>query len=412
MIKEQIHQLKESTILHIQKTRIHSIQKKSIKKTGMRVYHAGHIGVAGAVGEYIEADLERKALEMLKMDVPYQPEPTMDKKHNLFFNRPVFDGADFIADMENLLSKLESRFPEFAFSHTINLNDYNYTMNNDAGLSLHWIDHFMDLQFLFKHEKSVELIDGHLSCTGRHYDLETFLEYCQEKLNAYLHPIELAQEKQYPIIFSSDFLTLFIKFMQDLNGRNMATKGSKLHDKIGTKLFNENFTLYQSRNSENLMIPFYDAEGTFHPDSDYKLPLIQEGRFLHGFTDKRTAMEYGLFHTGSASSDFDGIPTLNSPYFEVQSGTKNLSEILEGRDAIYVDMASGGDYTPNGEFATPVQSAYLVKGGHLIGKLGGLQINSRLEDMFGKDFVGVGSEPLFPLNSEKPIVINFNVKKM
>lgn len=410
MIKEIIKQEHEEIILHIQKTRIQSIQKKSIQKTGLRIYNQGCIGVAGMIGPYQESELDRKALDMLKMEIPYKPEPTKNQQYKQIFDQPISTGSDFVADMERLLGSLHTSFPDFSFSHNIRLTDCHESMNNDAGLSLEYRDYYLNLQFLFKHAKSVELIDGHLSCVGRAYDKGLFLESCREKLNAFLNPVELPQETILPVIFTTDFITLFIKFIQDLNGRNIATKSSKLYDKIGTKVFHEDFTLYQSHHSGNLFIPFYDSEGISHPETEFQVPLIQNGFIKQGFTDKRTALEYDIPLTGSAVCDFDGIPSLKYPRFELQPGRKTISALLDGRKGIYVDMASGGDYTPQGEFATPVQCAYLVEGDRLVGKLPPLQLNSKLEDMFGKDFIGVSKEPFFPLNQEHAIVINFAVK--
>lgn len=51
-------------------------------------------------------------------------------------------------------------------------------------------------------------------------------------------------------------------------------------------------------------------------------------------------------------------------------------------------MASGGDATPDGHFATPVQMAYLMEDGELVGRLPDLNVSGSFYDMLGKDYLG------------------------
>lgn len=74
--------------------------------------------------------------------------------------------------------------------------------------------------------------------------------------------------------------------------------------------------------------------------------------------------------------------------------------------------AGFGDYTPQGDFATPVQVAYLVKNGCFVGKFPPLQLNSTFLTMFAKDFIGISKNPIVPLNPKYAIVMNFTVKKI
>ena len=58
-------------------------------------------------------------------------------------------------------------------------------------------------------------------------------------------------------------------------------------------------------------------------------------------------------------------------------------------------LASGGDTTPDGHFATPVQMSYLMEGGKLVGRLPELNIGGNFFDLLGKDFLGaVHNEPM------------------
>ena len=51
-------------------------------------------------------------------------------------------------------------------------------------------------------------------------------------------------------------------------------------------------------------------------------------------------------------------------------------------------MASGGDTTPDGHFATPVQMSYLLENGKFVGRLPELNISGNFYDLLGKDYIG------------------------
>ena len=73
-------------------------------------------------------------------------------------------------------------------------------------------------------------------------------------------------------------------------------------------------------------------------------------------------------HGRAADGAYDDAPALSLPPLSVRPTGKTLEEILDGRPALYV-LTSGGDVTPDGSFATPVQMAYLYQNGRLIGRL-------------------------------------------
>ena len=86
-------------------------------------------------------------------------------------------------------------------------------------------------------------------------------------------------------------------------------------------------------------------------------------------------------------SSYDGVPAAGLSGLYVAPTAKELCDIVPGR-AIYVSMASGGDTTPDGHFATPVQLAYLLEGGRPVGKLPELNISGDFFSMLGSDFLG------------------------
>ena len=67
----------------------------------------------------------------------------------------------------------------------------------------------------------------------------------------------------------------------------------------------------------------------------------------------------------------------------------------------------GGGFADNGDYAVPIQYAFLSDGEKILGRVPAFTMVSNLFDIFGKDFVGVGSDN--PIYNDKQIL--FRVKK-
>jgi PmbA protein len=79
---------------------------------------------------------------------------------------------------------------------------------------------------------------------------------------------------------------------------------------------------------------------------------------------------------------------------------------------IFILIASGGDFTPDGHFASPVQLAFLFDGERFVGRLPELSISSSLQEMFGRNFAGVSRDDIFELENTKVTVMNMSVERL
>ncbi|MDK2946406.1 MAG: hypothetical protein PWQ85_1185, partial [Geotoga sp.] len=153
-----------------------------------------------------------------------------------------------------------------------------------------------------------------------------------------------------------------------------------------------------------------DNEGTFQ--ENFTIPLIENGVLKRPYTDKKTSEMFDFELTGSADGDFDSVPNLNYETFVVKSSEKTVEEILGNRKAVIIFEASGGDFTPDGKYASPVQLSYLYEGGELIGRLPQLNIRSHVYDIYGKDFLGVPKDSILGLRDKDGMVVNMEVSKI
>ncbi|MCQ4925184.1 metallopeptidase TldD-related protein [Tissierella carlieri] len=405
MIKEKyIKNLKEISI-NILQSNIKSVRKKDITKTGFRVYENGFVGIAGAVGKVDELELEKRAIENLRLEIPYPYEPSTNLVKKVDYRKETLSHEEFVKEVEELLEILKKEFPDFIFSNNIYIKDFETKLINNKGIDLTHIDRVVVASIVIKEKNSVNVFDALSTYIDREYSRDKILNNIRGMLTAYKNKIELPSKGKQPVVFIADDGLTLMKIVEEMNGYKVGTGASLFKDFIGEKKFSDKFTLYQSAEEEELSgVEFFDAEGVVNPD--YKYTLIENGRIITPYTDKKTASQFNLPLTGSASAEYDKVPSLAPRNLVVKSSDKTLKELLNGRLGIAVLIASGGDFTQEGVFGTPVQLAFLTDGEKLLGRLPELTISGELYSMFGDDFVGKSQDKLL---GQKAIVFNLDV---
>lgn len=157
--------------------------------------------------------------------------------------------------------------------------------------------------------------------------------------------MDLPRSGRLPVVFGESSLPLN-RLSLELSGHRYGTGTSLLAGCVGEKVFSEGFSLSQSRVPSIDDCSFFDAEGVFH--EGYSLGLIGGGVLRAVCTDRRTAARFSLPHTGSASGGYDTIPQASADHLRVERSDRTLSELLGGEPAVYIALASGGDFTPEG----------------------------------------------------------------
>lgn len=384
MVKElyQIHTQEIS--LNITNGKIDSVRKKNILRSGCRVYDGGCIGVAGTLGEPTE-DTWQAAQDALSLRIPYPYQPGS----NLRRSRSVGsmpDEKEFIQKMEEILVILGKEFPGYVLSNKVNARVVTETLRNDAGLDLISTCAIVAAPIIVKEEASPNVFDSAIIYSCDHFDPDKILEECRSVLGAHSNPIPMPKENL-PVMMMSDSLGLLASW---LSGKSLEKGASLLSGKVGQKVFSEKFTLLSSR-KEDTFDAFFDAEGTtLEGDA---ISLIEKGVLLRGLGDKFCQGEYGSDLTASAVGAYDDVPALGDGTLALEP-TGSREEILQGSDVIVIWMASGGDVTPAGDYATPVQTAYLMRHGKLIARLPEFNFGGNLFQLLGEGFLGSPTEKI------------------
>ncbi len=396
MVKE-LYQIKlRETAVNITNSTVDSVRKKNITKSGCRVYEDGYIGIAGVLGEPTEATWQ-KAERALQAHVPYPYAPCEGAVRMRELGK-ITEDRDVIAKTELLLETLRREFPGYVYSNKVYANEITTLLKNDLGLCLEDVQRNVTVVIVVKEECSANVYDTVIAWMGREYDLEAVLTTARQILAAHSNPVELP-EGQLPVLMRSSMASDILA--DYLNVQKLKKGASLLSGREGEQLFSPEFNLMASRKSDSYCA-FFDAEGMTLPND--RLPLIENGVLLRGIADKKYAFEYEAENTACAGGDYDDVPNLDPESGTVSvKATGTLEQILEGRDAVYIAMASGGDITPAGDYATPVQTAYLLRDGKLVGKLPELNFRGSIFDLLGKDYLGCSSDR--PFDDDRHIVV-------
>jgi PmbA protein len=407
--REKYTQRRRTTTVNVVQTRIESVKRSDIRRTGVRVFDGACIGVAGALGSYIDADLETRAKAALGRGVSYPWELSGDRAEKVAVTADVPDETEFVGEMEHILRELRKRHPELIFSNNGKLVESLAAIENDCGLDLEYSTRNVSIGLGFKHRDSGGIMDGFTGFSAFDYARKTALEDLCRPCEAFGRMVDLPRMDRMPVIFSSEDPLMLKKLRGDLNGHQFGSGSSLLAGRIGEKLFSSCFSLTQTADHLIRPFPFFDAEGVVN--DGYRVPLVEEGIFLSVYTDRRTADRFTLPHTGSAGAVYDSVPSLYPANLRIEATGQTLKELLAGEPGILVVFAMGGDFTPGGDFATPVQLSYLHDGEEFLGRLPELRISSNVFAMFGEDFSGCSTDSLSSLTEDRCVVSVMEVEK-
>lgn len=399
MKREFITIRQQETTARIMASQVDAIRVKDIVKKGLRVYEKGRIGIAGAIGDVADTALLDSAVQNLSTGIEYPYPLSRDLRDHRNYNEEPMSSQELLSHAESILATLREEFPDFSFGECIAATQSVYQMQNSDGLDLEYRDAEFAVNLVLKEKQTANLFDGALICVTRKFDPERFWQFNRTFLEAYRNKVELPQGEKLPVFtLGSESLTSFL--IRSLNGERYANGSSIFSGKMGRQLFSERITLELNRNPLNNLRPFFDMEGVVLPQD--RISLIQQGKLVRVLTDKKTAHLYNLEHTGAGGGEYDDLPSLDGSRYAslpltFRTDARDIAAALKGQPAILALISSGGDFTPDGSFAAPVQVGFLFDGERIVGKLPEFTMRSHLNAMLGEDYIGTFDNTAFYL---------------
>lgn len=383
MEKEFLKNTARSVTLNVTAGKIDSFRETEETTGTVRVYDNGCIGVAGCLGQIDEDALTARAEEALALGIPYPCalEGTLVREE--LHEEPILPVQEMLPTMQAFLDRLSEACPRFAFSNKITQSYRKTEYRNSLGRKLVSSGWNLDMELIVQNRGSGNLFDSCLAYSGDHFCPEALLEQFREQYEAFYRPAEL-ESGRYCVLIGAE--QLFDQFFQQFEGSSYASGASLFSGKLGQKVFSDRLTLHDDRNP--VTAPgacFFDAEGCVAPN--FRPVLIKNGVLTGVLTTKKTAQRFQLPNLGTAGAVYDGVPASDCHRLSPAPTAADTRELAPGK-AVYVVLAGGGDTTPDGHFATPVQMAYLMENGRLVGRLPELNIGGNFFDLLGRDYLG------------------------
>ena len=403
MARELITSLNSSSEVKIEETKIKSFNKDSRTTRSFRVYDGESAGIQFVQGKIDEEEGYRKAEENLILKRPYKFALETGTRHRDKTERSYTD-KELMEISREAVGYLKTHFPDYIFSGSLYIRKRTLTMQNSVGLDYSNTDCTLQVDIAIKHKDSKDISDGWFSIGQRNFDFRKFTDMADNYLTNFTNMVELPEE----LIVQTQYYRYLGKLSECLEAENMALGTSLLSGKVGEKIFADSFTLsHDVSDKETWFTPFFDGEGVVQPN-DRRI-YIENGVLISGYADKRTAEKYGVPHTGSAGFNITDIPTNGYTNFRIERSDKTVKQLLDGRLTVVPIVAAGGGFNDKGEYVTPVQTALLCDGERFIGRLPEFAIKGNMFDMFGKNFIGVGSDD--PVFNDKQILVKMDYSK-
>ena len=391
MEKEVLVSKYKSITLNVTANKIDSYRRQEEQMNTVRVYGDGKIGIAGSLGELDEKALTEEAEKALGYGIQYPCKLNSEVK-TIDRTKEIIPVKDFIPKMQHLLDRIAEECPKFAASDKIYLTHSEDSYKNSKGAELFTASDVLNVNLIFQNKGSGNLFDCGFGTSVTDYDEDMIVSDCKKMHDAFYVPVDIG-EGEYPVFFMPD--DIFGVLGRHFFATFYASGGSLLSGKLGEKVFNEKLTFCSDKNLDtNRYACFFDDEGEIAPDN-FRQPLIKNGVFTNVLTCKGISEKFNLPEAATASAAYDGVPDIGYSSSYVEPTAKSVLDITKGK-AVLLIMAQGGDMTPDGHFATPVQLSYLVENGEIVGKLPDLNISGDFFQLLGDDYLGTVDNAFFP----------------
>lgn len=405
MEKEYFLNKTESVTVNITGGKIDSFRKKNETTSTLRLYDGGFIGIAGMLGSHGEDELESRAKAALERKIPYVCSLDGKEIRNEDFTKPTVSDADFIPVMQDFIDRVSRACPNFAISHKITKNNSSCLYKNSLGREFSCKSNSLEIGLVFQSRGSGNLMDAWYGEYTSVFEPDRMVADCKNIHDAFYRNADI-ESGTYPVIFTA--YDMFGTFLRNFSGEEYVSGGSLLSGKLGKKVFSEKLNLASDRNAlTNPDACFFDDEGQTAEND--RVFFIENGVLKHVTASKNSAAKYGLPVSKTSVSAYDGVPAGSYTRLYVSPTAESLAKLVPQK-AILAVMASGGDTTPDGHFATPVQLAFLVENGVLVGRLPELNVSGNFFDMLGSGFMGAANSTL--TGTDTMCVAEMKVEKM
>lgn len=393
----------DSLTLDILNGEVSSFKKKTITKKSFRVFHQNKVYQSSGIGDLTSLQLEKMALNQSVGAQKCEYELSPLKTGNWSHKKYLLDLATHHKTTQMAIDQFSKKNKNFIVSGKIFLENFTKNITRSDGMDLKKEISSLDGYLILKHRNSLNIMDAFLMYQSFNLsDLSkslSSLDSFWEKWDVEL-PISKGKKN---ICFLGDGSTPFSLFLSSLEPESYLSGASYFNKKLQTQIFHQDLTLIDYAQNKNVCSEVYfDDEGSLRSND---LMIVEKGFWSNLIFDQRTGKKFNFPSTGNATRSFDSA-ILPQPWkLGLSFGEKTHQEFFESLgECIVVMVASGGDMTPTGEYASPIQLSFLVKDGKVQGRLPQFTIHGHILEYLNQDFIGSSKDQLIPGSLPSPFL--------
>lgn len=391
-MKHDILTVKEESLsVEVVGGQINSSRNKNITKKGVRLFEGNKIYTTSFVGDISDDEIVKKAHGSKSVGIPYEHSLPTYKSMKILDEASIKDPLNKIMEaIEETQERLREFSNEFVFNGKFKREIYGVSLKDDQGNKLEKFIGSNEWYYLFKKVGSPNLMDGYFGGSGRVLDIADSMERNLPYIRAYNNEIKF-QEGKYPVLFveGSDLIR---KLSESLRADKYFDGAGLYSGKLNQQIFSKDFSLYDVNYAPEFGVyRKFDEEGTVR--NIERLPLIENGVMKNVIADLRNAKKYGVEATGNGQRSFDSAVALGFNSLVCQAGKRSTQDILKNLNkCIVVHMGHGGDFTDKGDYSTPLQLAYMLEKGEIVGRLPQLTVKTTTSEMFNSRLIEIASD--------------------
>ena len=378
--------------------RLKSLEGRDSSGIALRLIKDGRVGFSSTTHWNGADTLVENALET----VPFGPKAMMEFPDGRDFTPvPVYDPVveshsleDMIHLGQTLIDKVRAVEPELLCDASVSRSVSTLGLMNSRGGSASYTKSSFSAFVggaLIKGTDMLFLGDGKRACSPI-TDSDSLADSVLTQLEYGRHVAPPATGDM-SVVFTPRGVAgaLLSPLMAGFNGKSVLQGSSPLVDRLGEKLLDERFSLWDDPTLP--MVPgsrMCDDEGV--PSA--RMPLVNKGVVSNFLYDLQTAGQAGTKSTGNSHRSLNSLPSPGVSVSLVSQGDVSFQEMIADiKDGIVVErlLGAGQGNTLSGDFNANVLLGYRVKNGKITGRLKNTVISGNVYTVL-RDLQGLGND--------------------
>ncbi len=388
----------EETQVRFEANRLKQLQTNQTTNIALRIIKDGRIGYATTTNTGDADELVRNAVETAGFGTAARFQlPGKQEYPQVDIYDPAVEAVS-IADMirlgEEMISAISGHTPGIICEASVSRGIISTRIINSRGGQGEYRKSFFSLGIEGNLIEGTDMLFVGESDSSCHPVSDS-----KKVTDVVLHQLDLAKHKakvptrRLPVVFTSNGVgsALILPLMSAFNGKVVLEGASPVGDKAGTKVFDEEFSLYDDPT------PGYrpgsrpcDDEGV----SSRRTTLIENGVVKGFLYDLQTAALAGSSSTGNGNRSRGSLPAPGPTAFIVKPGKTAFDDMVADiKEGLVIEQLMGAEQGNilGGDFSGNVLLGYKVENGKIVGRVKDTMVSGNIYEIF-KDIGAVGSE--------------------